>query len=84
LTAGQCRLYPSTWRNRYEAEFAALLEDVDPSWRTSLDILKGAIAMQLRTASFGRIVALTGLVGLMFGPGIWFVMPDQYVPNGAP
>ena len=78
LTKFFARLYPATWRNRYEAEFAALLEDVRPGWRTSLDILKGAVGMQLRTARFGKIVPITGLIGLVLGLGAWVVLPDQY------
>jgi hypothetical protein len=72
------RLYPRVWRERYEAEFAALLEDVKPSWGTTLDILRGGLALQ-RTANFGMIVAGLGLAGLAAGLGVWRAMPAQFV-----
>jgi len=45
------RLYPKAWRERYESEFTALLEDVDPGWRTLIDVFNGGVAMQLKTLS---------------------------------
>jgi hypothetical protein len=72
------RLYPASWRNRYEGEFTALIEHVNPSWRTSLDILRGALAMQLRMFTFGKIVAVTGLAGLLSGLCAWLAIPNQY------
>src|SRR5690242_3070098 len=50
------RLYPKAWRTRYGSEFAALLEDIKPGWGGFLDIVKGALAMQVLTWNFGRIV----------------------------
>ena len=41
------RLYPAMWRQRYKAEFGALLEDVDPTWRTAL-ALNGLAPITLR------------------------------------
>jgi hypothetical protein len=37
------RLYPRAWRDRYEDEFAALLEQCPFSWGDLLDIIVGAI-----------------------------------------
>ncbi len=34
------RLYPAAWRKRYEVEFDALLEDVEPGWRALFDIIE--------------------------------------------
>jgi hypothetical protein len=34
------RLYPSSWRERYGAEFGALLEDAKPSLRDALDVFR--------------------------------------------
>ncbi|MEZ4520810.1 MAG: 2TM domain-containing protein [Thermomicrobiales bacterium] len=42
------RLFPRAWRERYEEEFQALLEDYDPSTGDTLDILKAAGDAQLR------------------------------------
>jgi len=33
------RLYPATWRNRYGAEFEALLDDISPSLGDLCDVL---------------------------------------------
>jgi ABC-type transporter Mla subunit MlaD len=41
------RLYPSSWRERYGAEFEALLEDANPSAWHAIDVLWGALKMQL-------------------------------------
>lgn len=37
------RLYPAAWRERYEAEFVALLEERPPGMLDRLDVLRGAI-----------------------------------------
>jgi hypothetical protein len=36
------RLYPSSWRKRYGAEFDALLEDAMPTARDTFDLFWGA------------------------------------------
>jgi len=72
------RLYPTSSRNRYEAEFAALLEEVQPSWRSSFNILTGAIAMQLRLASLTKILAFTGVLGLLTGVFLLVILPREY------
>jgi len=60
-------LYPATWRNRYEVEFEALLEDVEPNWRTMMDISKGgAVAIQLRTLLSRSALAFIALTGLVY------------------
>ena len=41
------RLYPPGWRERYEAEMAALLEEHHISWWTILDLLLGALDARL-------------------------------------
>ena len=72
------RLYPKLWRERYGAEFAALLEEVDPDWRASLDILKGALEMQMKTWNFGKILLAAGVAGALVAAGISFAVPKQY------
>lgn len=42
------KLFPQAWRERYEDEFQALLEEYDPSTGATLDILKAAGDAQLR------------------------------------
>lgn len=41
------RFYPRSWRERYEEEMQALLEQHHPTWRTGLDLLLGACEAQL-------------------------------------
>jgi capsular polysaccharide biosynthesis protein len=71
-------LYPRSWRQRYGAEFAALLEDVNPDWRTSMDILNGALMMQMNTWNFGKIFLAAGVAGALIAAGISFAIPRQY------
>lgn len=40
-------LYPRAWRDRYEHEFLALLEDRTPQARDRLDIVRGAVDSRL-------------------------------------
>lgn len=77
------RLYPATWRERYGAEFGALLEDVPPNWRTSANILKGALEMQLKTWNFKRIFLAAELAGLLAATGILFAIPRQYASEAV-
>jgi hypothetical protein len=44
-------LYPRRWRERYSAEFQALIEDVNPGWREFTDVMLGALKMQMSTAT---------------------------------
>lgn len=41
------RLYPSRWRERYEAELVSVIEESGADWRTALDVVRGATLMQL-------------------------------------
>jgi hypothetical protein len=49
------RIYPKSWRDRYQRELDALLEDVRPTWRTVSDVLKGAIVMQIQSGNLLRV-----------------------------
>jgi hypothetical protein len=42
-------LYPADWRERYEAELEALLEEEPPSARQVLDLVRGAIDAWMET-----------------------------------
>ena len=41
------KLYPSWWRDRYGAEFTALIEDDAATLRAALNALAGALLMQI-------------------------------------
>src|SRR5688500_4593062 len=43
------KLYPSWWRERYGAEFDALVKDQAATMRTAINVLSGALLMQIRT-----------------------------------
>jgi TonB-like protein len=44
------RLYPATWRNRYAAEFDALLEDISPRLRDLCNVLGHVLRARATTA----------------------------------
>jgi hypothetical protein len=72
------RLYPTSWRDRYAAEFDALVEDRAPSAADAFDVLMGAIKMQMRW-SFVRITLASCLFGLLAALAITFGLPPRYV-----
>jgi hypothetical protein len=73
------RLYPSSWRKRYGAEFEALLEDAPLSARDALDLLWGAFKMQITSWSFGRITRAGSLAGILVAAAISLAVPVHYV-----
>ena len=77
------RLYPARWRQRYGVEFAALLEDSNPDWRTSVDVLKGAMETQMQTWNPIEILALAGAAGAVFALAGSFAMPKQFVSQAV-
>src|SRR2546430_670518 len=70
-------LYPRSWRERYGVEFDALLEDVRPGWRELLNVLKGALAMQIR--HFGPMAAGFAVAGALVAGLVSWRMPDKYI-----
>ena len=42
------KLYPRSWRERYGAEFDALLDDIGSDPRIALDVLTEALGMQVQ------------------------------------
>ena len=54
LAAGLARLYPRQWRVRYGKEFGALLEDANLTWRDLLDVIIGALRMQMKAWNTAR------------------------------
>jgi hypothetical protein len=79
------RLYPAIWRDRYGAEFEALLADRPPGLRDRLDIARGALDARLRPQlsraddGAGRrswhpaVVGATVLGGALFVVAAWAV-----------
>jgi 1-aminocyclopropane-1-carboxylate deaminase/D-cysteine desulfhydrase-like pyridoxal-dependent ACC family enzyme len=71
------RLYPRSWRERYGAEFFALLEDVGADWQTSADILKGALEMQIRAVGLVKILLAVGLAGTLTAMAARYAIPQR-------
>src|SRR5947207_13041265 len=44
------RLYPPAWRNRYAAEFDALLDDISPSFGDVCDVLGDVLRVRATTS----------------------------------
>jgi hypothetical protein len=75
------RLYPARWRRRYEREFAALLDDVNPGWAELFDVMKGAVTMQIRTA--GAIPVACTLIGVLGGGLMAFRSPEVFAASAT-
>jgi hypothetical protein len=73
------RLYPSSWRSRYGAEFDALLEDTAPSARDVFDVFSGALKMQATTWTFGRIVLAGVVAGILMAAAVSVALPAHYL-----
>jgi Gram-negative bacterial TonB protein C-terminal len=54
------RLYPEAWRERYAAEFDALLEDISPSLVDLCDVLCGALRARLTSPSHPWLASFAG------------------------
>jgi len=70
------RLYPAWWRRRYGAELEALLEDSGS--RDVWDLFRTAMEMQMSKWSFGRIVTVCGIAGVLLAGAVAFSMPYRY------
>jgi hypothetical protein len=77
-------LYPAAWRKRYAREFDALLEDVSPRRTDVLNVLGGALKMQLTQGHFWKIAVGFALAGALIAGAVgWFGMPDKYSVTGV-
>ena len=72
------RLYPARWRDRYEAEILAVLEQAALGWRDRLDLARGAIDAHLHTSS--RLPAAAALAT----GGLWTFAGAGVVAQPAP
>jgi hypothetical protein len=76
--AGLLRLYPGTWRARYEAEVLALLEQADLGLSGRLDLARGAIDAWLHAGS--RLPAAAAILS----GGLWTIAGLIVVGQPAP
>lgn len=72
------RLYPSSWRERYGAEFEALLDDAKPSARDTIDVLWAALKMQLATWTPARIIVVSSILGMIVAAAVSLALPKDY------
>jgi hypothetical protein len=76
-------LYPASWRKRYAREFEALLDDAELRWTDFWDIVRGALAMQIKMSSFGKVVGAFGLAGLAIAAVVVWRTPSVYQSTGV-
>lgn len=72
------RLYPALWRERYEPEFAALLEDMDPGFGDLLNIVKGALLMQFNLSNIPLMAATFAVLGIFAALFVSIERPRRY------
>jgi capsular polysaccharide biosynthesis protein len=71
-------LYPKAWRERYQKEFCALLDDVPPTWRTLFDVFGGAMKMQMESWTPLKIIAAFTAIGMVGAAAYSWTIPDRY------
>ena len=81
--AWTAKLYPQPWRERYGEEFDALLEDVEPEWKQFLDVLGGALKMQLTTGGTWKWIAAFAAIGAITAVAWSFRVPPRYVSSAV-
>ena len=77
------RLYPSSWRRRYGAEFDALLEDATPSAGDAFDVFLGAVKMQMTKWAFGGFLLAGSVAGLLVAGAALMAIPAHYVSQAV-
>ena len=79
LLRAAARLYPRAWRNRYGAEFDALIDELTPRWRDLFNVVVGALTMQIsRLALFPVATAIAGAIA---GVAVSLAMPPVYASS---
>jgi hypothetical protein len=78
------RLYPRSWRRRYESEVRALLESRPPGTRDAVDLLRGALDAHLHPAEPSWIPPLAALSGGALWTAAALVLVAQPVPADWP
>jgi hypothetical protein len=73
------RLYPRAWRDRYGEEFDALIDDMTPRWRHVVNIVVGALIMQISRLALVPVAA--AVVGAIAGAAVSLAMPPVYASS---
>src|SRR5690349_9999633 len=78
------KLYPRQWRERYGAEFDALMEDVEPDGWEFANVLGGALKMQLTSeTAYFKLAAVLGVIGAVVALGVSLRVPERYQSTGV-
>ena len=78
------RLYPPGWREEFGVEFGALLDDVRPGWRVFMNVLRGAIEMQVTEGTnWWKLAGGMAVVGALVAAGLSFTMTPHYVSTAV-
>ena len=75
------KLYPRSWRERYGAEFDALLDDIGSDPRIALDVLTEALGMQVQRCKTIGSAGLLGAAALCLTS--WWVGQRPYITPGT-
>ena len=57
------RFYPKAWRERYGAEFDALIDDMSPSFRDVCDVFRGVLRAHVTTTAEAWLASLAATSG---------------------
>ncbi len=71
-------LYPAWWRAKYGPEFEALLEDMNPGFRSLLNIVNGALLTHVKRLDLPLAAAACGLLGTCVAALVFFAIPARY------
>src|SRR5579862_9725021 len=74
------KIYPRPWRERYGAEFEALLDDSKISAHTAADVVLGGIRIQLQVRR--NLIALSALGFLILFTASWMIGRNPYITPG--
>ncbi|MEO8594371.1 MAG: hypothetical protein ABI759_13725 [Candidatus Solibacter sp.] len=77
------RLYPPAWRARYGDEFEAVIEDSRGSAREFVDVLFGALKMQLTRGGYLQFAAVAAVGGFAVAGVIALRTPARYVATSV-
>lgn len=80
------RMYPRPWRDRYAAEFDALLDDISPHASDVLDVLRGVVGVHMRSVSHAaawKIISAFTVLGLVTGVAVSFALPVRYTSSAV-
>jgi uncharacterized protein involved in exopolysaccharide biosynthesis len=73
------RLYPRAWRDRYGEEFVALINDLSPRWRHVINIVVGALIMQI--SRLALVPVALAMAGAVAGAAVSLAMPPVYASS---